>query len=404
MKKIIALIVITVSLSPLFLKADYWTQKADFGGTPRADATGFSVGSKGYIGTGFINPTYSTDVWEYDPVTNTWMQKANYGGSPIVEACSFSIDNFGYVLSAPSGIDFWQFDPLLNVWTQMANFAGSARQAAVAFAINGKGYITTGLFASSLDDLWEYDPLNNTWLQKANLPGDARHYATGFAIGNKGYVGTGQSATSVGLTDLWEWDQPTNTWSQKANFPGTARREATGFAIGNFGYIGMGSGIGGYFYDFWQYDPVNNSWLQMANFGGGNREEASQFSIGSLGYTGTGWDGVTSGVMKKDFWEYHPEDSTTGGLEFPVSGLEFTVYPNPASEFIVCSLQFPVNKKINLSVTDVSGRKLFTKQLQTVNNKLETKINISRLSKGVYFVSLLTDDGNEKTVKKLMKQ
>ena len=29
-----------------------WTQKADFGGTTRSVAVGFSIGSKGYIGTG----------------------------------------------------------------------------------------------------------------------------------------------------------------------------------------------------------------------------------------------------------------------------------------------------------------------------------------------------------------
>ena len=33
--------------------ANTWTQKADFGGTARAVAVGFSIGSKGYIGTGF---------------------------------------------------------------------------------------------------------------------------------------------------------------------------------------------------------------------------------------------------------------------------------------------------------------------------------------------------------------
>lgn len=29
-----------------------WTQKADLGGTARANAVGFSIGTKGYIGTG----------------------------------------------------------------------------------------------------------------------------------------------------------------------------------------------------------------------------------------------------------------------------------------------------------------------------------------------------------------
>ena len=32
--------------------ANTWTQKADFGGAARDSAVGFSIGSKGYIGTG----------------------------------------------------------------------------------------------------------------------------------------------------------------------------------------------------------------------------------------------------------------------------------------------------------------------------------------------------------------
>ena len=31
---------------------DVWTRKADFGGIARRDAVGFSIGNKGYIGTG----------------------------------------------------------------------------------------------------------------------------------------------------------------------------------------------------------------------------------------------------------------------------------------------------------------------------------------------------------------
>ncbi|MBI4726765.1 hypothetical protein HY768_06025 [candidate division TA06 bacterium] len=32
--------------------SDTWTRKADFPGTPRDRAVGFSIGTKGYIGTG----------------------------------------------------------------------------------------------------------------------------------------------------------------------------------------------------------------------------------------------------------------------------------------------------------------------------------------------------------------
>src|SRR5688572_22271908 len=114
MKKILSFSVF-FSLITLVTNADYWLQKANFGGLSRADATGFSLNGKGYIGTGFTS-TYATDWWEYDPATNLWTQKANYPAGGIVEASAFTIGSKGYILPAPSGTDLWQYDPVLNVW------------------------------------------------------------------------------------------------------------------------------------------------------------------------------------------------------------------------------------------------------------------------------------------------
>jgi hypothetical protein len=48
--------------------SDTWTQKADFGGIGREGAVGFSIGSKGYIGTGVDDSySYKKDFWEYTP-------------------------------------------------------------------------------------------------------------------------------------------------------------------------------------------------------------------------------------------------------------------------------------------------------------------------------------------------
>src|SRR5437870_3256137 len=55
-----------------------WTQKADFGGVARQVAAGFSIGSKGYIGTGLSQTQigYQKDFWEYTPAAaqtpGTW--------------------------------------------------------------------------------------------------------------------------------------------------------------------------------------------------------------------------------------------------------------------------------------------------------------------------------------------
>ncbi len=44
---------------------DTWTQKADVGGTARNAAVGFSIGTKGYIGTGGDGRFAKKDFWEY---------------------------------------------------------------------------------------------------------------------------------------------------------------------------------------------------------------------------------------------------------------------------------------------------------------------------------------------------
>src|SRR5438128_1515649 len=71
-----------------------WTQIADFGGEPRAAAVGFTIGSKGYMGTGqnFCNcgpGALFNDFWEYDPSANAWTQKRDFGGSPRLSAVGF---------------------------------------------------------------------------------------------------------------------------------------------------------------------------------------------------------------------------------------------------------------------------------------------------------------------------
>jgi N-acetylneuraminic acid mutarotase len=77
-----------------------WTQIANFGGPSRIGAVGFSIGGKGYVGTGQDSTKplgcckYTTgmcrDFWEYDTAANTWTQKAQFGGSGRYYAVAFS--------------------------------------------------------------------------------------------------------------------------------------------------------------------------------------------------------------------------------------------------------------------------------------------------------------------------
>ena len=54
--------------------------KADFGGLPRALATGFNIGNKGYIGTGSISGGSLGDLWEYTPTYNVALTNLSRAG------------------------------------------------------------------------------------------------------------------------------------------------------------------------------------------------------------------------------------------------------------------------------------------------------------------------------------
>jgi N-acetylneuraminic acid mutarotase len=198
-----------------------WTQKASFPSS-RGMAVGFSINTKGYIGTG-LKDTYSAsgytiqtyqDFWEWDQATNVWTKKADFGGIARYGAVGFSIGNKGYIgTGSDEGNsllkDFWEWDQATNVWTKKADFGGIARSGAVGFSIGNKGYIGTGYGDGMplFKDFWEWDQATNLWTRKADFGGGARSSAVGVSIGNKAYIGTGNGGSIIyAYQDFWEYD------------------------------------------------------------------------------------------------------------------------------------------------------------------------------------------------------
>jgi hypothetical protein len=302
----IKLVLLLIACSGIGMAQGTWYQKANFGGAARTQSVGFSIGTKGYIGTGAsTSGSYHKDFWEWDQATNVWTQKADFDSVARYSAVGFSIGTKGYVGTGWSGSvhlnDFWEYNPGTNTWIKKANVGGAGRAYAVGFSIGNKGYIGTGVTGGGqqLNDFWEYDPAMDAWTQKNNFSGSARYSAVGFSIGTKGYIGTGQTGSVNGYNqDFWEWDPATNIWTQKTNFGGMGRKDAVGFSIGAKGYIGTGwTGLNQS--DFWEYSPSSNAWTQKTNFPGTTRSGAVSFSIGNKGYVGTGGS-------NNDVWEFDP--------------------------------------------------------------------------------------------------
>lgn len=279
-----------------------WVQKASIPTPGRFAGIGFSIGTKGYVGTGVNSAAnYLNDLWEWDPTTNTWTQKAALPTTQRAYAVGFSIGNKGYIATGfytTAFNDLWEYDQPSNSWTQKANFPGGPMSGAEGFSIGTKGYVG---FGNATNAFWEWDQTTNTWTPKANFPGIARMEPGSFVVGNKAYFGFGYIGTTF-YNDLWEWNQITNSWTQKANLPGPGRIDPSSFTIGSYGFIAVGwnNSSNTFYNDFWMFDPLNNQWTQLPNFGGAARVDAVSFSINSCGYIGTGWNGS----YFNDFWEY----------------------------------------------------------------------------------------------------
>lgn len=291
-----------------------WCREMDFKGGKRGIAFCFSIGNKGYLGSGIDNLAAKyNDLWEFDPAENTWTQKRSFVGAARIAAVAFSIGNKGYMGTGSTGLadlkDFWEYDPSTNQWSVKDSVPGLARKYAFGFSIGNKGYIGSGgsgIGSYLQSDFYEYDPATGHWTSKADVA--KREGGAGFSIGNKGYLGMGRDGTGSIHNELWEYDPSGTTnglaigsWTQ---IPGpilAGRSLAVGFSIGNKGYISTGFDGNIYHNDFWEFTPLANTWVQKPDLAGGNRAYAIGFSIGNKGYIGTGSNGINP---LSDFWVY----------------------------------------------------------------------------------------------------
>jgi N-acetylneuraminic acid mutarotase len=189
---------------------DAWTQSAPIGDKYAAgleSAVAYSINGKGYVTSG-RNAQNRADAGmkEYNPVTNSWQARATFPGTPRTEATGFSIGDNAFLTTGGSYNDLWKFNTTTNTWTELASLPGSERFSANAFAISDQGYLIAGSQNSNFfKDIWRYDPTTNTWTRLEDFPGEARASAVAFVIGTKAYFGTGVGSSGE-LIDFWEFD------------------------------------------------------------------------------------------------------------------------------------------------------------------------------------------------------
>lgn len=81
-----------------------------------------------------------------------------------------------------------------------------------------------------------------------------------------------------------------------------------------------------------------------------------------------------------------------------------SAYPNPVKNILNIKTSSTGNNKITMHVTDLTGKLLLNKVINTGNGESIIPLNVSKLTAGTYFLKILSVDGKENIVKKFVKQ
>jgi N-acetylneuraminic acid mutarotase len=131
----------------------------------------FSINNKVYFAGGVDSQTSnvtSGKVWELDTETNIMTRKNDYPGKSIWGGFGFSIGNTGYIGCGQNVIsggitqyltDVYKYDPVSDTWIQLESFPGGYKICTSTFVIGDKAYIIFGSNGSSLSsEVWEFYP------------------------------------------------------------------------------------------------------------------------------------------------------------------------------------------------------------------------------------------------------
>ena len=78
-----------------------------------------------------------------------------------------------------------------------------------------------------------------------------------------------------------------------------------------------------------------------------------------------------------------------------MSKSSFNIYPNPATDHITLSSKSTVKGNINITITNLSGKIVYSEQIDNQSPGLIKTIKLPELVSGTYLVNLVSDGKSE---------
>lgn len=351
----------------------------------------FGIGSKFYVGTGYdsiYGGPKTRKFFSYDVLTNIWDTIPSFPDSARCQSVSFVINNKAYVGFGNSFYtcfsDLYEYDPISNTWAKKASCPVSycAYLTSSAFSLNGKGYVITAADnAFPTTSVFQYDPISDTWIQKNNFPGTRRCDAMAWATNKRGYFGLGRvwNPGYTPLDDIWEYNDSTDAWALKTVCPNGKNFWTGGVTHKNEIYT-LG-GAQSFTNSVSKYNPLTNTWTGITNMPF-SRHDGHGYSYDCNIYVGSGCDptGNSNSLIKLKV------DSTCLNYEgiFEISYKNSTFYPNPNQGKLYMSFNRILNHATVRIINEIG-----IVICEEVNlNQKQMEFNLTGISDGIYFVEI----------------
>lgn len=221
-----------------------------------------------------------------------------------------------------------------------------------------------------------------------------------FPTANISCVATGENEDNLlvtfsnyGVSSVWLTKDGGTTWDEKeSNLPDMPIRW-TIFHPNNNGQALLATEIG-----VWWTNTLNEDdteWTPSVDGMANVRVDMLKFRNGDdIVLAATHGRGLHTAEYVKDIFVGFEENQSSEN--------NFNIYPNPAVDDITISTNSKINGPIAITITDLSGRIVYTDEIENHTENVQHSISLPELSSGTYLVSL-TFDGTYESKKLIVK-